>query len=156
MSVSQIRGGMGNITNFGRIVAKRVKDGLYAGRNVKYGNNVSEDGGNKTRRTWKPNSHRKRLYSEVLDRLVSVNVTAHALRCIDKAGGLDAYLLNTRPKDLLSNKAMDLRREIVAAITQGAGPGHAVGVTPRREKRAAALAAAEAGAGQAGKVGVRS
>ena len=90
MSVSQIRGGMGNITNFGRIVAKRVKEGLYAGRNIGYGNNVSEDGGNKTRRHWKPNSHRKRLYSEVLDRLVSVNVTAHALRCIDKAGGLDA------------------------------------------------------------------
>ena len=83
MSVSQIRGGMGNITNFGRIVAKRVKEGLYAGRNIGYGNNVSEDGGNKTRRHWKPNSHRKRLYSEVLDRLVSVNVTAHALRCID-------------------------------------------------------------------------
>ena len=114
MSVSQIRGGMGNITNFGRIVAKRVKEGLYAGRNIGYGNNVSEDGGNKTRRHWKPNSHRKRLYSEVLDRLVSVNVTAHALRCIDKAGGLDAYLLNTRPKDLLSNKAMEIRREIAA------------------------------------------
>ena len=60
MSVSQIRGGMGKITNFGRIVAKRVKEGLYAGRNIGYGNNVSEDGGNKTRRHWKPNSHRKR------------------------------------------------------------------------------------------------
>ena len=140
MSVSQIRGGMGNITNFGRIVAKRVKEGLYAGRNIGYGNNVSEDGGNKTRRHWKPNSHRKRLYSEVLDRLVSVNVTAHALRCIDKAGGLDAYLLNTRPKDLRSNKAMEIRREIAAAITTGAGPGHVVGMPPRAVQRAAAMA----------------
>mgnify|MGYP006225167933 FL=1 len=131
---------MGNITNFGRIVAKRVKEGLYAGRNIGYGNNVSEDGGNKTRRHWKPNSHRKRLYSEVLDRLVSVNVTAHALRCIDKAGGLDAYLLNTRPKDLMSNKAMEIRREIAAAITTGAGPGHVVGMPPRAVQRAAAMA----------------
>ena len=117
MSVSQIRGGMGNITNFGRIVAKRVKDGLYAGRNVKHGNNVSEDGGNKTRRTWKPNSHRKRLYSEVLDRLVSVNVTAHALRCIDKAGGLDRYILDTPVRKLAvsgdeNTLALNLRKKM--------------------------------------------
>jgi hypothetical protein len=29
------------------IMAKRIKRGLYAGRNIQFGNNVSEDGGNK-------------------------------------------------------------------------------------------------------------
>ena len=35
------------VINFGKIVAKRIKKGLYAGRNIQFGNNVSADGGNK-------------------------------------------------------------------------------------------------------------
>ena len=41
----------------------------------------------RTRRRWLPNVQSKRLYSEILDRLVSLKVTTHAMRCIDKAGG---------------------------------------------------------------------
>lgn len=33
--------------NFGRIVCKRVKNNLYGGKNVQFGNRISEDGGNK-------------------------------------------------------------------------------------------------------------
>lgn len=35
----------------------------------------------RTRRTWKPNSHNKRLYSHILARMVPLRVTAAALRC---------------------------------------------------------------------------
>lgn len=49
----------------------------------------------RTRRTWKPNVQDKRLFSYILDRHIRVKVTTHALRCIDKAGGIDEYLLKT-------------------------------------------------------------
>ncbi|KAL0330314.1 UNVERIFIED_CONTAM: 50S ribosomal protein L28 [Sesamum radiatum] len=78
-----------------KVVMGRAHRGLYAGRHIQFGNRVSEDGGNKTRRTWKPNVQEKRLFSYILDRHIRVKVTTHALRCIDKAGGIDEYLLKT-------------------------------------------------------------
>ena len=84
-----------------RLVCGRAKRGLYHGKTVRFGNSVSEDGGNKTRRKWSPNAKRKRLYSEILDRMIPIQVTSHALRCIDKAGGLDNYVLNTRAEKMV-------------------------------------------------------
>lgn len=78
-----------------KVVMGRAKRGVYAGRHIQFGNRVSEDGGNKTRRTWKPNVQEKRLFSYILDRHIRVKVTTHALRCIDKAGGIDEYFLKT-------------------------------------------------------------
>ena len=49
----------------------------------------------RSRRSWKPNVQDKRLFSYILDRHVRVKVTTHAIRCIDKAGGIDEYLLKT-------------------------------------------------------------
>ncbi|XP_010438033.1 PREDICTED: uncharacterized protein LOC104721692 [Camelina sativa] len=78
-----------------KVVMGRAKRGLYAGRHIQYGNRISEDGGNKSRRCWKPNVQDKRLFSYIFDRHIKVKVTTHALRCIDKAGGIDEYLLKT-------------------------------------------------------------
>uniref|UniRef100_A0A0D6QYX8 Large ribosomal subunit protein bL28m n=1 Tax=Araucaria cunninghamii TaxID=56994 RepID=A0A0D6QYX8_ARACU len=78
----------------------RAKRGIYAGRHIQFGNQISEDGGNKTRRTWKPNVQNKRLFSLILDRFIRVKVTTHAIRCIDKAGGIDEYLLKTPTRKL--------------------------------------------------------
>lgn len=78
-----------------KVVMNRAKRGLFAGRHIQFGNQVSEDGGNKSRRTWSPNVQDKRLFSYILDRHIRVKVTTHALRCIDKAGGIDEYLLKT-------------------------------------------------------------
>ncbi|KAL2933448.1 50S ribosomal protein L28, partial [Bienertia sinuspersici] len=50
---------------------------------------------NRSKRSWKPNVQEKRLFSYILDRHIRVHVTTHALRCIDKAGGIDEYLLKT-------------------------------------------------------------
>ena len=91
--------GRGAVINWGRIVQKRAKKGLFAGKTTHFGNRVSEDGGNKSRRMWKPNAHRKRLYSETLDEMIPLNVTTNALRWIDRAGGLDNYVLNTPPPE---------------------------------------------------------
>ena len=54
----------------------------------------------RTRRNWKPNVQEKRLFSYILDRHIRVKVTTHAIRCIDKAGGIDEYLLKTPYKKM--------------------------------------------------------
>ncbi|EFN56127.1 hypothetical protein CHLNCDRAFT_144754 [Chlorella variabilis] len=105
--------GLGSLT---RAVCNRARRGLYAGRRVLSGNQISEDGGNKTRRTWKPNSHNKRLYSHILARMVPLRVTAAALRDIDKVGGIDAYILNTPDKQLQSDVAVDLRQRMLRRL----------------------------------------
>lgn len=78
-----------------QVVMGRAHRGIFAGRHIRFGNQVSEDGGNKSRRSWKPNVQEKRLFSYILDRHIRVKVTTHAIRCIDKAGGIDEYLLKT-------------------------------------------------------------
>lgn len=50
----------------------------------------------KTKRKFRPNVFRKRIYSEILDEMIQFHVTTSALRTIDKYGGLDHYLLNSR------------------------------------------------------------
>lgn len=38
----------------------------------------------------------QRVYSEVLDEMIKFHLTTSALRSMDKAGGLDNYLLNSK------------------------------------------------------------
>lgn len=47
--------------------------------------------------------------------MVQLNVTSHALRCVDNAGGLDPYILNTKPQKLMSLKALELRETLLTA-----------------------------------------
>ncbi|ABO95877.1 Putative mitochondrial ribosomal protein L28 [Ostreococcus lucimarinus CCE9901] len=98
-----------------RVVQGKARRGLFAGKHIKFGNNVSEDGGNKTRRRWLPNAQKKRVYSELLEEMIPMRVTAHALRCMDKAGGLDEYILRTRDQDLKSVFALELKERLKAA-----------------------------------------
>jgi large subunit ribosomal protein L28 len=82
---------------------KQSNFGLYSSRKIRFGNIVSEHYKTKTRRTWKPNVHHKRLWSEALGQFVRTRCVARTLRSIDKAGGFDQYLLGDkarRVKDL--------------------------------------------------------
>ena len=96
----------------------------------------------RTRRSWKPNAVRKRVFSELLGRMLPLNLTTHTLRCIDKAGGagaaqrsaqglrvdvrrsaetrpsragLDAYVLNARDKELGTGVGPELRHALLFA-----------------------------------------
>jgi large subunit ribosomal protein L28 len=55
----------------------------------------------------------KNLYSESLSQFVEVKVTTSVLRTIDKKGGLDKYLLETKDKNLFSEKALELKFKIM-------------------------------------------
>jgi large subunit ribosomal protein L28 len=52
------------------------------------------------------------LYSELLDSHFSLKVTTSVIRTIDKKGGLDKYLLETRDKNLFSEKAVNMKRDL--------------------------------------------
>ena len=141
-----------------RYASKRTKRGLFGGKRVLSGNNVSEDGGNRyddydyhhsrvclsvcllytllyihiptyvynafmyvciTRRVWKPNAQNASLYSDILDRKVRFKVTPSALRTIDKAGGLDNYLLYSKDTDLDSERGSRVKMELLNALRLG-------------------------------------
>lgn len=98
-----------------KIIMKRALRGLYAGRHIQFGNKISEDGGNKSRRSWKPNRQRRYLFSLGLDQSIQLDITTHALRCIDRAGGLDEYLLKMPERKLHTEKLLQLKRAITGS-----------------------------------------
>ena len=55
------------------------------------------------------------MFSEVLNEMIPMRVTTHALRCMDKAGGLDEYILNTRDQNLKSVFALELKQRLKEA-----------------------------------------
>ena len=54
----------------------------------------------KTNHKWMPNIQTKALFSETLGQSIRLTITTQALRSVDKAGGLDLYLLKQAPEDL--------------------------------------------------------
>ncbi|GAQ08222.1 54S ribosomal protein L24, mitochondrial [Aspergillus lentulus] len=79
-------------------IFKQSNSGLYGGAMIQFGNKISKGRNEgKTRRFWKPNVRRKKLWSEALGEYLYIKVTRKALRTIWKSGGLDNYLLDDRP-----------------------------------------------------------
>ena len=66
------------------------------GKAPKVGNNVSH-ANNKTKRRFLPNLQRRRFWVESENRWVSLRLSAHALRTIDK-NGIDVVLAGMRAK----------------------------------------------------------
>ena len=54
----------------------------------------------RTKRKWMPNIQSKNLYSEAMGTSVRVTITTQALRSVDRAGGLDLYLMKQDPAEL--------------------------------------------------------
>ncbi len=61
--------------------------------------------------------------------MIPIQVTSHALRCIDKAGGLDNYVLNTRAEKMMSTKGLELKEKMMRALLVEVD---GVGEEPRR------------------------
>ncbi|KAJ1725771.1 hypothetical protein LPJ53_000032 [Coemansia erecta] len=97
-------------TNFYRL---QHMDGLFGGVAVQHGNNKPKSL-HKTRRTWLPNIQTVTLFSPLLDRKLTLRVTARVLRTIDKKGGLDNYLLLTKDKNIASPLGLELKQKMLA------------------------------------------
>jgi len=92
----------------------RAQQGLFHGRITQHGDHVSYSM-HRTKRTWKPNVFWKTFNSVLLDHSFQVRVTAKALRCIDKAGGIDNYVLFTKEDRMDSKIGEELKHHLVRA-----------------------------------------
>jgi large subunit ribosomal protein L28 len=90
-----------------------TKKCLITGKGVQTGNNVSHSN-RKTRRRFLPNLQEVAIYSEILEAPVTLRISNHGLRTIEKNGGLDLYLLNT-PVSKLTEESKKLRSRIEGA-----------------------------------------
>jgi large subunit ribosomal protein L28 len=84
-----------------------------SGKGVQTGNNVSH-ANNRTRRRFLPNLRARRLFSETLGEGIRLRIAASTLRTIEKAGGLDAYLLDASA-DALPGELVRMRRRLIEA-----------------------------------------
>ncbi|MBF0444084.1 MAG: 50S ribosomal protein L28 [Magnetococcales bacterium] len=69
------------------------------GKAPQFGNKVSHSH-RKSRRRWLVNIQTKNLYSLALGTYVKVSIPANMLRSVDRAGGLDNYLLSCSKESL--------------------------------------------------------
>lgn len=76
-----------------------------------FGHNVSHSN-RKTQKKFKPNLFKLSLASDKLKMSFKLRITPHALRTIEKKGGLDNYLLSVK-SSLLSSKALDIRKKLL-------------------------------------------
>ena len=78
------------------------------------GNNVSH-ANNKTKRKFFPNLQSVSLYSEKLDSKLSFKVAASTIRTVEKSGGIDEFLLDTKENNL-STLAKKYKKNILKKI----------------------------------------
>lgn len=84
------------------------------GKDVLSGHRVSH-ANNKTKRVFRPNLQRVTLASDALGRSIRLRVSMHALRTLDRTGGLDAFLLKAQDKSL-SDRARRLKHAIAKRV----------------------------------------
>ncbi|KAI2626883.1 hypothetical protein GGS21DRAFT_529638 [Xylaria nigripes] len=77
---------------------KQRNEGLYGNSKIRFGNVVAAKYKNKSRTTWLPNRHTKRLWSPSLNAFIRTRMTASILHTIDRLGGIDEYLLGSKAK----------------------------------------------------------
>jgi large subunit ribosomal protein L28 len=80
------------------------------GKGLLVGNNVSH-ANNKTKRVFRPNLQVISLASDALGHAVKLRISMNALRSVDRAGGIDSFLLKSKD-GVLSHRALKLKRFI--------------------------------------------
>lgn len=82
------------------------------GKDVATGNNVSH-AVNRTRRRFLPNLQNTRVFSETLGQMVRFRICTSALRSVEKAGGIDSFLVKAKDTNL-SSDALRLKKLIIS------------------------------------------
>lgn len=65
----------------------------------------------KTKSTAQPNVQKKRLFSRVLNELVTLRIATGTIRALEHTGGLDKFILN-QDESTLSKRALAVRNRI--------------------------------------------
>lgn len=84
------------------------------GKNALVGNKVSH-ANNKTKTRFMPNLCNVSLMSDAMGQTYRFRISAIALKSVEHAGGLDAFLLKSG-NDKLSDKALRLKRDIAKRV----------------------------------------
>lgn len=79
-----------------RPLYKQSNRNLLGTARIRTGSVISKKHKQVSKRTWKPNVHNKRLFSELLGAWIHTRVTIRVLRTVRKEGGLDNYLLKDK------------------------------------------------------------
>ncbi|XP_038642004.1 39S ribosomal protein L28, mitochondrial [Scyliorhinus canicula] len=94
--------------------------GLWGGegyvQGFRYANNDKLS--TRLRKTWKPQLFVRELYSEILDKTFTVQVTMRTLDLVDACFGFDFYILKTPKVDLNSKLGMDLKRAMLLRLAR--------------------------------------
>ncbi len=69
----------------------------------------------KTKSVAMPNVQQKRLFSNVLNEMVSLKLAARTLKAIDHSGGLDRFILNQRD-EVLSPRARTIKSRMLRRL----------------------------------------
>lgn len=77
------------------VVYKQSNRGLYGGKTIQRGHQISEFG-NRNLRTYHPNVHWHKLWSEALGKPIRIRTATSVLRSITREGGLDNYLIKDK------------------------------------------------------------
>jgi len=107
------------------VYPEECNTGLWGGEGIIFGYFENEDKSRNAQKfaprpkILKPELFKQVVYSEILDRWMSVFVTARARYLIDEAFGLDNYILQTHEVDLCSRLAMTLKRDMLLTLAQG-------------------------------------
>jgi len=80
------------------------------GKGAQTGHKVSHSN-RKTKRRFLPNLCNVTLISDALGRSVRLRVSAHALKTVDRRGGLDAFLMKAKDAEL-APRVLELKRQI--------------------------------------------
>jgi large subunit ribosomal protein L28 len=89
-----------------------------SGKGVLTGNNVSH-ANNRTRRRYLPNLQETALLSDALGQMVRLRLATSTIRSIEHNGGLDAYMLKSRPSRL-TPEGRRLRKRIEKVMARTA------------------------------------
>ncbi|RYP55757.1 hypothetical protein DL770_010883 [Monosporascus sp. CRB-9-2] len=120
---------------------KQRNQGLFGRSKIRFGNTVSEKYDRKSRTSWLPNRHTKRLWSPALGAFIRTRLTAQVLRTVDRLGGIDEYLLGSKAKRIreLGPAGWALRWKIMqtpAVRARFAREREALGLPPKEEHAA--------------------
>ena len=74
---------------------------------------------NATKRKFRPNLCEVTLISDALQRKLRLRISAHALKTVEKRGGLDAFLMKAKDEEL-SERCQKLKREVKKAQAEQA------------------------------------
>ncbi|KAF4981798.1 hypothetical protein FZEAL_2471 [Fusarium zealandicum] len=83
-----------------RRIYKQSNRGLYGSARIRFGNTIAEKYHNKSRRFWRPNVHVKSFHLPAIDANVKTRLTLRVLKTIRREGGLQEYLLKSKPARL--------------------------------------------------------